>query len=96
MTSANGSRAEMETRTADLCDAHDDVLVVEPIHDRMPVLLPRELEGDWLDLDNQDTGLLREILLPYDPGLMTAYEVSTRVNAVKNQGRELILQRPLS
>ena len=72
--------------------------LVEPIHDRMPVLLPRELEADWLDLENQDTGLLREILLPYDPGLMTAYEVSTLVNAAKNQGPELILplaQRPL-
>ena len=73
-------------------------LLVEPIHDRMPVMLPRELEQDWLDRDNQDTGLLREILLPYDPGLMKTYEVSTLVNSARNQGSELILplaQRPL-
>ncbi len=71
---------------------------VEPIHNRMPVMLPRELEPEWLDLDNQDTGLLREILLPSDPGLMKTYEVSTLVNSARNQGPELILplaQRPL-
>ena len=73
-------------------------LLVQPIHDRMPVMLPRELEPDWLDPDNQDTGLLREILLPYDPGLLNTYEVSTQVNSARNQGPELILplaQRPL-
>ena len=73
-------------------------LLVEPIHDRMPVMLPRELEADWLDPDNQDTGPLREILLPYDPGLMKTYEVSTLVNSARNQGPELIsprAQRPL-
>ena len=72
--------------------------LVEPIHDRMPVMLPRDLEPDWLDPDNQDTGLLREVLLPYDPGLMKTYEVSTLVNSARNQGPELILppaQRPL-
>ena len=72
--------------------------LVEPIHDRMPVMLPRELEEDWLDPDYQDAALLREILLPYDPGLMKAYKVSTLVNAAKNQGPELVLplaQRPL-
>ena len=65
--------------------------LVDPIHDRMPVMLPRELEPDWLDMDNQDAGLLREILLPYDPGLMKTYEVSTLVNSARNQGPELIL-----
>ena len=72
--------------------------LVEPIHDRMPVMLPRELEPDWLDPNNQDTGLLREILLPYDPGLMKTYDVSTLVNSARNQGPELILplaQHPL-
>ena len=72
--------------------------LVEPIHDRMPVMLPKELEQDWLNQDNEDSALLREILLPYDPGLMKTYEVSTLVNSAKNQGPELILplaQRPL-
>ena len=88
-------KSRPETETISSCSIITTVpnSLVEPIHDRMPVLLPRELEGDWLDLDNQDTGLLREILLPYDPGLMTAYEVSTRVNSAKNQGPELILPR---
>jgi putative SOS response-associated peptidase YedK len=25
--------------------------LVAPVHDRMPVILPRQLEADWLDLD---------------------------------------------
>ena len=44
--------------------------LIQPIHDRMPVILPRELESDWLDLDNTDTGFLREIMIPFDPVLI--------------------------
>ena len=37
-----------------------------------------------------DTGLLQELLSPYDPGLMKANQVSTLVNSPKNYGPELI------
>jgi putative SOS response-associated peptidase YedK len=63
---------------------------MEPVHDRMPVILPRELYQDWLNPENQDVGELKEFLLPYDPGLMEAYPVSNLVNSVKNDGPELI------
>ena len=39
---------------------------------------------------NQDTGELKEYLLPYDPNLMEAYPISTLVNSVRNRGPELI------
>tara|TARA_B110000014_G_scaffold184523_1_gene133511 strand:+ start:102 stop:803 length:702 start_codon:yes stop_codon:yes gene_type:complete len=64
--------------------------LIQPIHDRMPVILPRELESDWLDLDNTDTGFLREIMIPFDPGLMKCYPVSQAVNSTKNEGKDLI------
>ncbi|MFQ6028785.1 MAG: SOS response-associated peptidase [Dehalococcoidia bacterium] len=63
--------------------------LVEPIHNRMPVILPEELYAEWIDPHNEDTGALRELLLPYDPALMTAYEVSTLVNSPRNQGPEV-------
>lgn len=65
--------------------------IIEPIHNRMPVILPKELEQDWLNPGQEDTGLLRELLLPYDPALMKTYRVSTLVNSAKNDGPELIL-----
>ena len=64
--------------------------LMEPIHDRMPVILSPDLYADWLNPANQDTGELKEYLLPYDPGLMEAYPISTLVNSVRNQGPELI------
>ena len=64
--------------------------LIQPIHDRMPVILPRELESDWLDLDNTDTGFLREIMNPFDPVLMKCYPVSQAVNSTKNEGKDLI------
>jgi putative SOS response-associated peptidase YedK len=65
--------------------------LMEPIHDRMPVILPDELFREWLDPANDDVGQLKEMLLPYDPGLMEAFPVSSAVNSVKNDGPELIL-----
>ena len=64
--------------------------IMEPIHNRMPVILPPDLYADWLNPTNQDIGELKEYLLPYDPGLMKAYPVSKDVGNVKNQGPELI------
>ena len=60
------------------------------IHDRMPVILPRESEALWLDPEEQDTAMLSELLLPYDSGRMEAYEVSTLVNSPRNNFPEVI------
>lgn len=60
------------------------------IHDRMPVILPRESEVLWLDHDEQDVATLSELLLPYDSDQMEAYEVSTLVNSPRNNSPELI------
>ena len=64
--------------------------VMEPIHDRMPVILAKETEAQWLDPANTNTAELRELLLPYSAQEMEAYEVSPLVNSVKNDTPEVI------
>ncbi len=67
--------------------------LLRPIHDRMPVILPRDLEPLWLDHEMQDTAVLGGLLTPYRAAAMEAYEVSTLVNSVVNDGPEVL--RPL-
>ena len=39
--------------------------VMEPIHNRMPVILPREAEGLWLAPGQAQTRSLKALLFPY-------------------------------
>ncbi len=64
--------------------------LLRPIHDRMPVILQRDQEDLWLDRDVREPDVLREVLIPYNPGAMEAYEVSTLVNSNSNDGPEVI------
>ena len=64
--------------------------MLRPIHDRMPVILPRELEHLWLDTSVDDPGVLGGVLVPYQGGAMEVYEVSTLVNSAANDGLEVI------
>lgn len=58
--------------------------VVAPIHDRMPVVLPREHWDAWLDPSNADVEALKKLLVPALGKDFTAYPVSTRVNSPRN------------
>jgi putative SOS response-associated peptidase YedK len=60
------------------------------IHDRMPVILPREAWDAWLDRTNEDLELLGKLLVPAPPQLITMHPISTEVNNVRNNGPELI------
>ena len=64
---------------------------LSPIHDRMQVILPRDLEPLWLDHDIQDYASLAGILTPYTTNEMALYEVSSLVNSPANDGPELIV-----
>jgi putative SOS response-associated peptidase YedK len=64
--------------------------LVEPIHDRMPVILSKEAETFWLDRSIEDYGGLIDVLAPYPSVEMEAYEVSSLVNSVKNDSPDLI------
>ena len=64
--------------------------LLRPIHDRMPVVLPREMEEFWLDRNVDDPDALHSALTPYDADAMEAYEVSKLVNSAANDGPEVI------
>ena len=63
---------------------------LSPIHDRMPVILPRESEGMWLEPGVEDPDSLTDILTPNSSEGMDAYEVSTLVNYARNDGPDVI------
>ena len=68
--------------------AANDFLI--PIHNRMPVILPREMEEQWLDPGLDDPASLTSVLIPHPGEDMDAYEVSTMVNYARNDGPEII------
>ena len=51
--------------------------LLRPIHDRMPVFLPREMKEYWLDRKVDDPGALGSVLFPFASDAMEAYEDST-------------------
>jgi putative SOS response-associated peptidase YedK len=64
--------------------------LITPIHDRMPVVLSPDEWDQWLDRDNSDTNALVQLLKPADERALEMFEVSTRVNSVKNNDGELV------
>jgi putative SOS response-associated peptidase YedK len=58
--------------------------LMESIHNRMPVILPRAAEEVWLDRTVDDPQRLLPLLRPYSDTDMTAYEVSLLVNSPRN------------
>lgn len=63
--------------------------LVAPVHDRMPVILPREAEELWVDPDAAGEEAVR-VLEPYPAWLMLARPASSAVNSVRNDYRDLI------
>ena len=64
--------------------------LVRPIHDRMPVILPKDAEDFWLDPAVEDHTRLLDLLQPYQASDMAAYTVSKLVNSVKNNSPECL------
>ena len=64
--------------------------LLRPIHNRMPVILPREMEEFWLDRDVQDVAVLENALTAYPSELMQTYQVSTFVNSARNNGPQVV------
>jgi putative SOS response-associated peptidase YedK len=54
------------------------------LHDRMPVILPAELYGVWLDPELQEKESLQPLLVPYPDDEITLRPVSRFVNNVRN------------
>jgi putative SOS response-associated peptidase YedK len=71
------------------CEAN---AMMRPIHDRMPVILDRDLEGAWLE-STADEGELTQLLKPAPDDLLTSRVVSDLVNSVREDGPRLIEPR---
>jgi putative SOS response-associated peptidase YedK len=57
---------------------------MRPIHERMPVIVPPDQYGLWLDPRCQDSEKLTSLLRPYPSKDLLAYRVSPLVNNPKN------------
>jgi len=64
--------------------------VLQPIHDRMPVILPSDAYTVWLDPAMRDVDPVQALLTPYPAEKMMAYPVSTRVNSPANDLPECV------
>ena len=62
--------------------------VVEPVHDRMPVILEQRFYKIWLSQDEQPIERLKMCLKPYPAPKMETFAVSTIVNSPKNDRPE--------
>lgn len=64
--------------------------LVEPIHNRMPVILSPTHYDTWLDPAVSDAARLRPLLQPFPAEALTAYPVSRHVNSPANEGPECV------
>jgi putative SOS response-associated peptidase YedK len=62
--------------------------VVQPMHDRMPVIIPERDYDRWLKADPDRPPL--DLLRPFDASKMTAWKVNKAVGNAKNDSPELI------
>ena len=64
--------------------------LVAPIHNRMPVILPRQAWRSWLGEERAEPDELLALLRPYPAEAMRAYKVAPRVGNVRNNDPELL------
>ncbi|MCA9067573.1 MAG: SOS response-associated peptidase, partial [Planctomycetaceae bacterium] len=64
--------------------------LMEPLHNRMPVILSEETFPIWLDPEFQNRNALQDLLRPCNADLLEAYPVSTQVNNARNDVPECV------
>lgn len=65
--------------------------LVEDIHNRMPVILPRDGYASWLEPSERQPKDLQDLLRPYPSQELEAYPVSTVVNSPGNDTPTCVL-----
>ena len=65
--------------------------LVEPIHSRMPVILPKDCYTQWIDPNPQPPSRFDSILSPYPSNEMIAEPISTLVNSPENDTPEVLI-----
>jgi putative SOS response-associated peptidase YedK len=64
--------------------------LVADLHNRMPVILPREHYEEWLTAPPPDAAKLVELFQPFEATLMKCYEISPFINSPKNDTADCI------
>ena len=64
--------------------------LIEPIHNRMPVILRPEDEEEWLDASRTAFAKAKSVLKPYPDEMLDTHDVSQIVNSAKYDGPECI------
>ena len=82
----------VEVRTCTIVTTEPNALL-QPVHDRMPVILTAAGEDQWL-APGYNRSALAELLRPYPANEMTYYPVSPRLNSGRVEDADLI--RPLA
>jgi putative SOS response-associated peptidase YedK len=77
----------VETCTIITTEANE---LLEPVHDRMPVILKPDDYDRWLDEKFKDTEKLQDLLVPFPAEEMVSHAVSKAVNAPTYDSPELI------
>jgi len=81
--------ADLVRRTFTIITSRPNAAIAD-LHDRMPVVLPPEAWGRWLDPATTDVAELRAMLEPDDGLDLDIYAVPRFVNDVRRDGPELI------
>ena len=81
-----GDGESLKTAAIITTEAND---VAREVHNRMPVILPREALSAWLD-PKTSAEELKAMLVPYPAEEMEAVAVSKMVNSPKNDAPELL------
>ena len=70
-------------RSCTIITTHPNKLM-ERIHHRMPVIIPKDSEDLWLDSRNQDADSIRDLIKPFPGDEMEVYEITNLVNSAAN------------
>lgn len=82
-----GEGGTLDTFTIATTTANDQV---KAIHDRMPVIVPKQNYRTWLESDDQD--VLSEMLLSREIAGLVSYPVTTLVNSPKHNDASVLAQ----
>ena len=77
----------VETCTILTTDAN---AIMQPLHDRMPVILQQNSFDFWLDKDFSDVEQLEKLLVPFEPDELQTYPVDKMVNRPVNDSAQCI------
>ena len=78
-----------EVKSATIITTEPNELMT-PIHNRMPVILPKEACAQWIDPSPQPSSRFQSLLIPYPIGELEAFPVSTLVNSPGNDRPEVL------